>query len=198
MDLLPTVPIARPGGAGKSSTFGIFARLTRRRPRRAAGRAAEPRSTPRPTARTAGAMIGHDGAAGFPRSPRRPRNSRIGPTSVANLEGILILWIDRPAYTNHPRRIRPTRPPDPDKENAMPEIEADRLMTRREAAALLGIRPTTLACWASSGRWNLPYFRVGGAARYRRADLETWLTSRAAPTSQDGRGHYAPTGASSK
>jgi len=52
------------------------------------------------------------------------------------------------------------------------------LLTREQAAAYLGVRPQTLAVWASTGRYNLPMVRVGRSVRYRVADLEKWLSAR--------------------
>lgn len=57
----------------------------------------------------------------------------------------------------------------------MPESE---LMTREEAADYLSIQTQTLAVWASNGRYNIPYIRVGRSVRYRRSDLDRWLESR--------------------
>jgi len=60
------------------------------------------------------------------------------------------------------------------------------LLTREEAAELLGIRPQTLAAWKCLGRQGPPYVRVGmRAIRYRRSDLEAWLAAR---TVQCGEG----------
>ena len=56
----------------------------------------------------------------------------------------------------------------------------DRLLSRREAATLLGVQPGTLASWATTGRYNLPFVRVGRVARYRMSDLERWIQSRVA------------------
>jgi len=52
------------------------------------------------------------------------------------------------------------------------------LLTREEAADYLGVLPQTLAAWATTGRYELPYIRVGKSVRYRLADLEAWLVSR--------------------
>jgi excisionase family DNA binding protein len=54
----------------------------------------------------------------------------------------------------------------------------DPLLTREEAARYLSIRPQTLAVWASTRRYNIPYVRVGRAVRYRRSDLDAWLRER--------------------
>jgi len=51
-------------------------------------------------------------------------------------------------------------------------------LTREEAAEYLGIKPNTLASWAHGKRFGLPFFKVGGAVRYRQVDLDAWLNSR--------------------
>jgi excisionase family DNA binding protein len=52
------------------------------------------------------------------------------------------------------------------------------LLSRTEAAALLGMKPQTLALWASTGRYHLRYIRVGRSVRYRRSDLDKFLADR--------------------
>lgn len=52
------------------------------------------------------------------------------------------------------------------------------LLTPEEAALHLGVSSRTLATWRSTGRHGLPYIKVGARVRYRRQDLDTWLTSR--------------------
>lgn len=49
------------------------------------------------------------------------------------------------------------------------------LITRKEAASLLGIKDQTLAKWASVKRYDLPYIKVGKSVRYRRADIDQYL-----------------------
>jgi len=53
---------------------------------------------------------------------------------------------------------------------------APELLTREQAAEYLNIRPQTLAVWASTGRYALPMVRVGRAVRYRRADLDLFIS----------------------
>jgi excisionase family DNA binding protein len=48
---------------------------------------------------------------------------------------------------------------------------SDRLITRTEAANLLGMQPQTLARWAMDGR-HLPVVKLGRSARYRFADVQ--------------------------
>ena len=57
-------------------------------------------------------------------------------------------------------------------------LSPDDLLTRAQAAELLNVQVQTLACWASSQRYQLPYIRVGRAVRYRRSDLNRFLASR--------------------
>lgn len=52
------------------------------------------------------------------------------------------------------------------------------LLTRRQAAEYIGVVYGTLHIWASTGKYSLPYIRVGRKAMYRRADLDAWLQSR--------------------
>jgi excisionase family DNA binding protein len=53
---------------------------------------------------------------------------------------------------------------------------------RDVAAAYLGIQPQTLAVWATTGRYGLPYIKVGRRVRYRIADLDKFLASRTVGT----------------
>lgn len=57
-------------------------------------------------------------------------------------------------------------------------LPASGLLNREQAAAYLSVASQTLAVWASSGRHDLPYIRVGRAVRYRIRDLDAWLESR--------------------
>jgi len=52
------------------------------------------------------------------------------------------------------------------------------LLTRREAAEFLGVKPQTLAVWHSVGRYDLPTIKVGKSVRYRQSDLENFCTER--------------------
>ena len=52
------------------------------------------------------------------------------------------------------------------------------LLSRKDAAAYMGICVQTLALWASSKRYDLPYLKVGKSVRYRLSDLDAFLASR--------------------
>jgi len=62
-------------------------------------------------------------------------------------------------------------------------ILSDRLLTRREAAQLLGIRPQTLAGWAMTAR-HLPVVKIGRTAKYRLSDVEAFVRRQTRPASQ--------------
>lgn len=52
------------------------------------------------------------------------------------------------------------------------------LLDEQKAAIYLDVIPGTLSVWRSTGRYNLPFIKVGRKVRYRRADLEAWLVAR--------------------
>lgn len=56
------------------------------------------------------------------------------------------------------------------------------LLDDKAAAALLDVSPGTLSVWRSTGRYALPFLKVGRKVRYRRADLLAWLESRTRET----------------
>jgi len=55
----------------------------------------------------------------------------------------------------------------------------DRLLTRKQAAEVLGFQPQTLARWKWEGREDRPpEVRVGRAVRIRAVDLARWIAER--------------------
>ena len=53
------------------------------------------------------------------------------------------------------------------------------LLDEKQAAELLTVSPGTLSVWRSTGRYNLPFVKVGRMVRYRLSDLDAWLDARA-------------------
>lgn len=51
----------------------------------------------------------------------------------------------------------------------------ERLLTRKEAAKLLGVKEMTLAIWKTNNRYNLPVVKVGRLAKYRYSDLMAFI-----------------------
>ncbi|MBA3858317.1 MAG: DNA-binding protein [Cyanobacteria bacterium PR.3.49] len=49
------------------------------------------------------------------------------------------------------------------------------LLTRREAAVYLGVSEQTLAIWKCTGRYNLPYIKIGRLVKYKLTDLDAFI-----------------------
>ncbi len=58
-------------------------------------------------------------------------------------------------------------------------LQSEKLLTEREAAAMLAVSPTTLSTWRSRGRYSLPFVRLGSARaiRYRVSDCLAFIQS---------------------
>ena len=54
----------------------------------------------------------------------------------------------------------------------------DRLLNQESAAALIGVKPLTLATWRHKGR-GPPFIKVGRNAFYKATDIERWLNEQA-------------------
>ena len=52
------------------------------------------------------------------------------------------------------------------------------LLDEHAAATMLDLSPGTLSVWRSTGRYSLPFLKIGRNVRYRRADLQMWLEAR--------------------
>lgn len=65
----------------------------------------------------------------------------------------------------------------PEQGHTEPLNPAD-LLTESQVAQLLDVSPKTLATWRSTGRYALPFLRIGARIRYRRQDVAAWLESR--------------------
>ena len=52
------------------------------------------------------------------------------------------------------------------------------LLDQNQAASFLNVTPGTLSVWRSTGRYSIPFVKVGRSVRYRLSDLNTWLESR--------------------
>lgn len=64
----------------------------------------------------------------------------------------------------------------------------DRLLTRKQAAEVLGFQPQTLARWKWEGREDRPpEVRVGRSVRYRASSLARWIAERGDNPSRNPR-----------
>lgn len=68
--------------------------------------------------------------------------------------------------------------------HSLPQIVARtrELLDEKQAADYLTVSPGTLSVWRSTGRYSLPFVKVGRRVRYRIADLDAWLEARARDT----------------
>lgn len=51
-------------------------------------------------------------------------------------------------------------------------------LTETEAADYLSVKPHTLATWRTTGRYGLPFVKIGSKVRYQREALDAWMKSR--------------------
>jgi predicted DNA-binding transcriptional regulator AlpA len=56
--------------------------------------------------------------------------------------------------------------------------ETAELVSAETAAELLGTTPQTLANWRNTGRYALPYVKIGRLVRYRLLDLDAFIQAR--------------------
>ncbi|MHB1245996.1 MAG: helix-turn-helix domain-containing protein [Sulfuriferula sp.] len=56
------------------------------------------------------------------------------------------------------------------------------LVDETEAATILDVSPGTLSVWRSSGRYCVPFLKIGRKVRYSRKALDVWLESRTRST----------------
>lgn len=52
------------------------------------------------------------------------------------------------------------------------------LLDEKQTAEYLQVAQGTLPVWRSSGRYGLPFIKIGRKVRYRRSDLDKWLEER--------------------
>ena len=61
----------------------------------------------------------------------------------------------------------------------------DQLLTRKEAAMLLGRTVDTLAVWACTHRYNLPFVKIGRLVKYKLSDLTAFIERRTVRGKED-------------
>jgi hypothetical protein len=89
-----------------------------------------------------------------------------------------------------------TTPASPQATTALGHVQAvnldalpdSHLLTPAEAGAAIGIAPTSLSVWRSTGRYNLPFVKSGRKVFYRAGDLRAFIENRTVThTGQAGR-----------
>jgi predicted site-specific integrase-resolvase len=61
------------------------------------------------------------------------------------------------------------------------------LLTRREAAEILRVKPNTLNTWNWRKRYGLPLVKCGGRCLYRREDIERFIAERLVRNEDDAK-----------
>lgn len=56
--------------------------------------------------------------------------------------------------------------------------QPDPLLTEKQAAKLLGVKPATLQVWRSTKRYALPYVKSGRLVRYRTSAIQEFIELR--------------------
>lgn len=51
------------------------------------------------------------------------------------------------------------------------------LLNNQQAAAYIGVTPRTLEVWRCTKRHAIPYIKVGRLVKYRKSDLDAWLSA---------------------
>lgn len=54
----------------------------------------------------------------------------------------------------------------------------DELLDYKGGAQFLGVRRGTLQVWVCTGRYGVPYLKIGRLVRFRKSALAAWLQSR--------------------
>lgn len=57
-------------------------------------------------------------------------------------------------------------------------MQKPELLNRNEAANYISVKPQTLSVWATTGRYSLPFIKVGRKVFYRREELDNFLQNR--------------------
>lgn len=52
------------------------------------------------------------------------------------------------------------------------------LLTPEQTAVKLNIAEGTLSVWRCTGRYNLPYIKIGRAVRYKESDIDLFINNR--------------------
>jgi excisionase family DNA binding protein len=63
--------------------------------------------------------------------------------------------------------------PEKPETKAVPEM-----LTTKEAAEYLGVKPQTLSVWRCTHRYGLPAVKIGRCLRYRKSDLDKFIERR--------------------
>lgn len=61
---------------------------------------------------------------------------------------------------------------------SIPNLKLHKLLEPETTADVLGVTAGTLQVWRSTGRYNLPFVKVGGRVMYRQEDVQAFIERR--------------------
>jgi len=61
---------------------------------------------------------------------------------------------------------------------SLTQSKMNKLIPAIDTANILGITPETLSVWRSSGRYNLPFVKIGSRVMYRQEDIQSFIDNR--------------------
>lgn len=61
---------------------------------------------------------------------------------------------------------------------SLDQIPGSCLLDNKTTAEVLGVSPATLDIWRCTGRYGLPFIKVGRKVRYKAEDIRAFLESR--------------------
>jgi excisionase family DNA binding protein len=59
------------------------------------------------------------------------------------------------------------------------------LLEPGEVAEILGVSPQTLATWRATGRYDLPFVKIGRLCKYRQEDVQEFIDGNLSDDSED-------------
>ena len=59
-----------------------------------------------------------------------------------------------------------------------PHLHSYKLLTPDQTAEILGVSSGTLSIWRTTGRWDLPFVKVGSRVMYHPNDIQAFIERR--------------------
>ena len=54
----------------------------------------------------------------------------------------------------------------------------EQVLTRHEAAKIIGIKPNTFNLWRAEGKPHPPFYKINGMIRFKKSDILAFIESR--------------------
>jgi len=63
-------------------------------------------------------------------------------------------------------------------QQSIANLDLEPLLDEEPTAEILGVVPGTLSVWRSTGRYDLPYVKIGRRVKYRPKDIRAFINRR--------------------